>query len=209
MKCIQKKKINFQKGLIPVIVQDSKTSKVLMLGYMNQESYKKSIEEKKVIFYSRSKKRLWKKGEISHNYLLIKDILIDCDQDTLLIKANPTGPICHNGSDTCWKEINKMNFLFHLENIISNRINKKYKNSYIFQLFQKGINKISQKLGEEAVEMIIESKDNDKHFFLNESADLLFHYLILLHKKGISIQEIINILEERHLKNEKKELIDI
>ncbi|AER40480.1 MAG: bifunctional phosphoribosyl-AMP cyclohydrolase/phosphoribosyl-ATP diphosphatase HisIE [Flavobacteriales bacterium] len=195
----QETEINFQKGLIPVIVQDSKTNKVLMLGYMNQEAYKKTIEEKKVTFYSRSKKRLWTKGEVSKNYLLIKDVLIDCDKDSLLIKAEPKGPICHKGTDTCWKESNRMNFLFYLENLISNRINKKYKNSYVFQLFKKGINRISQKLGEEAVEMIIESKDNNSVSFLNESADLLFHYLILLHSKGFTIQDVINFLEKRHI----------
>ncbi|WP_185863422.1 bifunctional phosphoribosyl-AMP cyclohydrolase/phosphoribosyl-ATP diphosphatase HisIE [Blattabacterium cuenoti] len=193
--------INFKKKLIPAIVQDSKTDKVLMLGYMNQEAYQKSIDEKKVTFYSRSKKRLWTKGEISKNYLFIKKILIDCDEDTLLIKATPTGPICHKGTDTCWKEINKNNnFLFYLENIISDRIKKKQENSYIYQLSKKGINRISQKLGEEAVELIIESKDNDQNLFLNESADLLFHYLILLKKKGLEMQDVINILKSRHSK---------
>ncbi|WP_185874012.1 bifunctional phosphoribosyl-AMP cyclohydrolase/phosphoribosyl-ATP diphosphatase HisIE [Blattabacterium cuenoti] len=193
------KKINFHKGLIPVIIQDYKTHKVLMLGYMNQDAYKKSINEKKVTFYSRSKKRLWTKGEFSKNYLLIEEILIDCDKDSLLIKAKPTGPICHYGTDTCWKEINKINFLFFLENIISNRIYQKDDKSYIFKLFQQGINKISQKLGEETIETIIESKDDNKTLFLNESADLLFHYLILLYIKGFSIQDVINILEKRNL----------
>ncbi|WP_185852318.1 bifunctional phosphoribosyl-AMP cyclohydrolase/phosphoribosyl-ATP diphosphatase HisIE [Blattabacterium cuenoti] len=193
--------INFKKGLIPAIVQDSKTDKVLMLGYMNQEAYKKSIDEKKVTFYSRSKQRLWTKGEISKNYLFIQDILVDCDEDTLLIKARPAGPICHKGSDTCWKEMNNKNFLFHLENIISDRMKKKQENSYIYQLLKKGINRISQKLGEEAVELIIESKDNNKSLFLNESADLLFHYLILLKKKEVEIQDVIDILENRHSKS--------
>jgi phosphoribosyl-ATP pyrophosphohydrolase len=192
--------INFEKGLIPAIVQDSETYKVLMLGYMNQEAYKKSIDEKKVTFYSRSKKRLWTKGEISKNYLFIQKILIDCDEDALLIKAKPAGPICHKGLDTCWKEVNHKNFLFHLEEIISNRINNKQENSYVYQLLKKGINRISQKLGEEAVELIIESKDDNKNLFLNESADLLFHYLILLKKKGFQIQNVINILENRHSK---------
>ncbi|WP_185869784.1 bifunctional phosphoribosyl-AMP cyclohydrolase/phosphoribosyl-ATP diphosphatase HisIE [Blattabacterium cuenoti] len=203
MKYLKKTKIDFKKGLIPVIIQDIKTDKVLMLGYMNEEAYIKSINDKKVTFYSRSKKRLWTKGEVSKNFLLIKDILIDCDQDSLLIKAEPTGPICHKGTDTCWKESNKSkkNFLFFLENLISDRIRKKQKNSYIYKLSKKGINRISQKLGEEAVEVIIESKDNNQNFFLNESADLLFHYLILLHKKGISIQDVINILENRYLKS--------
>ncbi|WP_185858697.1 bifunctional phosphoribosyl-AMP cyclohydrolase/phosphoribosyl-ATP diphosphatase HisIE [Blattabacterium cuenoti] len=194
-------KINFKEGLIPVIVQDIKTDKVLMLGYMNQEAYKKSIDEKKVIFYSRSKRRLWTKGEVSKNYLFIREILVDCDGDALLIKAEPAGPVCHKGTDTCWKEINEKRFLFHLENIISNRIHQKSKNSYIYQLSKKGINKISQKLGEETVELIIESKDNDKNLFLNESADLLFHYLILLNKKGFEIQDVIDILKHRHLRN--------
>ncbi|WP_185859488.1 bifunctional phosphoribosyl-AMP cyclohydrolase/phosphoribosyl-ATP diphosphatase HisIE [Blattabacterium cuenoti] len=194
----QQKMIHFENGLIPVIIQDAKTDKILMMGYMNQEAYQKSVYEKKVTFYSRSKKRLWTKGEVSGNYLFIKNLLIDCDGDTLLIKAKPTGPICHKGTDTCWKEINKKNFLFYLEDLIFNRINQQKKNSYIYQLSKKGINKISQKLGEEAVELIIESKDNNRNLFLNESADLLFHYLILLHEKGFSIQDVINILENRH-----------
>ncbi|WP_185852941.1 bifunctional phosphoribosyl-AMP cyclohydrolase/phosphoribosyl-ATP diphosphatase HisIE [Blattabacterium cuenoti] len=198
MKHVPIKKINFKDDLIPVIIQDHKTNKVLMLGYMNQEAYKKSIEEKKVTFYSRSKKRLWTKGEVSKNYLLIKKILIDCDRDTLLIKVEPTGPICHKGTDTCWKEMNKMNFLFHLENIISNRVNQKDENSYVVKLFKKGVNKISQKLGEEAVEMIIESKDDNRSLFLNESADLLFHYILLLYSKGVTIHNVINLLERRH-----------
>ncbi|WP_185851741.1 bifunctional phosphoribosyl-AMP cyclohydrolase/phosphoribosyl-ATP diphosphatase HisIE [Blattabacterium cuenoti] len=203
MKFIQEEEINFKDGLIPVIVQDSKTDKVLMLGYMNKEAYRKSIEEKKVTFYSRSKKRLWTKGEISQNYLLIQDILIDCDKDTLLIKANPTGPICHKGTDTCWKELNRINFLFFLENLISNRIrNKDKKNSYVFQLFKKGINRISQKFGEEAVEVLIESVkgEDNKNLFLNESADLLFHYLLLLQSKECTIQDVVDVLEKRHNK---------
>ncbi|ACX83829.1 imidazole glycerol-phosphate dehydratase/histidinol phosphatase [Blattabacterium sp. (Periplaneta americana) str. BPLAN] len=198
MKDLPIKQINFKDDLIPVIIQDNKTNKVLMLGYMNQEAYKKSIEEKKVTFYSRSKKRLWTKGEVSKNYLLIKKILIDCDRDTLLIKAEPTGPVCHKGTDTCWKEMNQMNFLFHLENIISNRVNQKDENSYVVKLFKKGVNKISQKLGEEAVEMIIESKDDNRSLFLNESADLLFHYILLLYSKGVTIHNVINLLEKRH-----------
>ncbi|WP_185853508.1 bifunctional phosphoribosyl-AMP cyclohydrolase/phosphoribosyl-ATP diphosphatase HisIE [Blattabacterium cuenoti] len=201
----QQKMINFKKGLIPVIIQDAKTDKILMLGYMNQEAYQKSVHEKKVTFYSRSKKRLWTKGEVSRNYLFIKDLLIDCDGDTLLIKAVPTGPICHKGTDTCWKEVNKKNFLFYLEDLISSRINQQKKNSYIYQLSKKGINKISQKLGEEAVELVIESKDNNRNLFLNESADLLFHYLILLHEKGFSIQDVINILENRHIDNQNSD----
>ncbi|WP_185864627.1 bifunctional phosphoribosyl-AMP cyclohydrolase/phosphoribosyl-ATP diphosphatase HisIE [Blattabacterium cuenoti] len=198
-----RKEINFKKGLIPVIVQDSETNKVLMLGYMNIDAYEKSIHEKKVIFYSRSKKRLWKKGEVSKNFLIIEKILVDCDGDTLLIKAKPTGPICHKGTDTCWKEKNKKNFLFFLEDIISNRIIRKREeedNSYVYKLSKKGINRVVQKFGEESVELIIESKDNDENLFLNESADVLFHYLILLHKKGINLKKVIKILEKRHLK---------
>lgn len=193
-----KEKINFEKGLIPVIIQDSVTNKVLMLGYMNHDAYEKSIDEKKVTFYSRSKKRLWTKGEISRNFLLIEKILVDCDGDSLLIKAKPTGPVCHKGTDTCWKEKNRKNFLFYLENIISNKIKNKEDNSYVYKLSKRGINRISQKFGEESVELIIESKDSNENLFLNESADLLFHYLILLQRKGISLQEVIKILEERH-----------
>ncbi|WP_185851150.1 bifunctional phosphoribosyl-AMP cyclohydrolase/phosphoribosyl-ATP diphosphatase HisIE [Blattabacterium cuenoti] len=198
MNFFQKEKIKFQKnGLIPVIIQDYQSDKVLMLGYMNEDAYEKSIEEKKITFYSRSKKRLWTKGEISKNFLLIKKVLVDCDEDALLIKVKPIGPTCHKGTDTCWKEENKKNFLFCLENIISNKIKKKDKNSYTFKIFKKGINKLSQKLGEEAVEMIIESKDSNDSLFLNESADLIFHYLILLQKKGFFLQDVIDLLENR------------
>ncbi|WP_185877004.1 bifunctional phosphoribosyl-AMP cyclohydrolase/phosphoribosyl-ATP diphosphatase HisIE [Blattabacterium cuenoti] len=197
---LEKSGINFlRKKLIPAIIQDEKTGKVLMLGYMNKEAYQKSISEKKVTFYSRSKKRLWTKGEISNNYLFIKKVLIDCDKDTLLIKVDPVGSVCHTGSDTCWKEINRKNFLFFLEEIIFDRKIQKKENSYIYQLSKKGINKISQKLGEEAVELIIESKDNNKNLFLNESADLLFHYLILLQEKGFFIRDVIKILKNRHI----------
>ncbi|WP_185850555.1 bifunctional phosphoribosyl-AMP cyclohydrolase/phosphoribosyl-ATP diphosphatase HisIE [Blattabacterium cuenoti] len=195
-----KEKINFEKGLIPVIVQDSVTNKVLMLGYMNHDAYEKSIYEKKVTFYSRSKKRLWTKGEISKNFLLIEKILIDCDGDSLLIKAKPTGPVCHKGTDTCWKENNSKNFLFYLENIISNKIKNKEDNSYVYKLSKRGINRVSQKFGEESVELIIESKDSNENLFLNESADVLFHYLVLLQKKRITLQRVIKVLQERHNK---------
>lgn len=198
---MKKENICFEKGLIPAIIQDDKTNKVLMMGFMNEEAYIKSICEKKVTFYSRSKKRLWTKGEKSKNYLFIKDILIDCDQDSLLIKVNPKGPTCHTNADTCWKEINNNNFLFVLEDLISERLfNEKNKNSYIYKLKKKGLDKISQKLGEEAVELVIESKNNNKILFLNESADLLFHYIILLHYKKFKLQDVISILENRHLK---------
>ncbi|WP_185865175.1 bifunctional phosphoribosyl-AMP cyclohydrolase/phosphoribosyl-ATP diphosphatase HisIE [Blattabacterium cuenoti] len=194
-----KNNISFKNGLIPVIIQDFKTNKVLMLGFMNEEAYKKSIFDKKVTFYSRSKKRLWTKGEISKNYLFIEKILIDCDKDTLLIKVSPNGPVCHKGTDTCWKEINKKNFLFILEDLILNRTRQRKKKSYIFQLWEQGINRIAQKLGEESIELIIESKDNNNNLFLNESADLLFHYLILLQYKKINIQDVIDLLEKRNL----------
>ncbi|WP_185882560.1 bifunctional phosphoribosyl-AMP cyclohydrolase/phosphoribosyl-ATP diphosphatase HisIE [Blattabacterium cuenoti] len=186
--------------LIPVIVQDNKTNKVLMLGYMNLDAFEQSVKLNKVTFYSRSKQKLWTKGEISKNYLLIEDILIDCDQDTLLIKAIPTGPICHTGMDTCWKEINQPNFLFQLENIIvyRNKNKKEIKNSYVVKLIEQGINRIAQKLGEEAIEMIIESKNNNIRNFLNEAADVLFHYILLLYVKECSIHQVIDILQDRN-----------
>ncbi|WP_185855673.1 bifunctional phosphoribosyl-AMP cyclohydrolase/phosphoribosyl-ATP diphosphatase HisIE [Blattabacterium cuenoti] len=195
---MKNKNINFKNELIPTIIQDEITNKVLMLGYMNEESYNKSINEKKVTFYSRSKKRLWTKGEISNNYLIIKEVLIDCDGDTLLIKVKPLGPTCHSGEDTCWNEINNEEFLFFLEKLIYNNIKGKNENSYINKLFRMGVNRIAQKLGEEAIEVVLESKDNNKDLFLNESADLLFHYLILLRYKNISIKDVIKILENRH-----------
>ncbi|WP_185878049.1 bifunctional phosphoribosyl-AMP cyclohydrolase/phosphoribosyl-ATP diphosphatase HisIE [Blattabacterium cuenoti] len=196
-------KINFKNDIVPTIIQDYKSNLVLMLGFMNKESYKKSILDKKVTFYSRSKNRLWTKGETSNNFLFIKDILIDCDGDTLLIKVKPNGPVCHKKTDTCWKEINKRNFLFLLEEIILNRIFcKNEKNdSYVKKLYKKGMNRIIQKFGEESIELIIESKDNNDNNFLNEAADLLFHYLILLRKKNFTIKNVIDILEKRHLIN--------
>ncbi len=194
--------ISFKNGIIPAIIQDITTNRVLMMGYMNKESYKKSIYENKVTFYSRSKKKLWTKGETSGNYLFIKKIFIDCDKDTLLIKVDPIGPVCHTGYDTCWKETNKENFLFILEKIIYNRINDKAHNSYIYKLFIKGINRISQKLGEESIELIIESKDSNNKYLLNEAADLLFHYLILLNYKKLYIKDVLNILEKRHIKKQ-------
>lgn len=196
--------VNFEKysdGLVPAIVQDHLTQKVLMLGFMNQDALDKTMQEKKVTFYSRSKKRLWTKGEESSYFLLLKDIAVDCDQDTLLIKAEPLGPVCHTGADTCWNEKNhKEDFLTYLEEIIASRKNGNDEKSYVRQLFSKGINKIAQKLGEEAVEMVIEAKDNDEKLFLNESADLLFHYLILLNAKGYNLQDVIDVLKERHSK---------
>jgi phosphoribosyl-ATP pyrophosphohydrolase/phosphoribosyl-AMP cyclohydrolase len=197
-------KIDFNKnnsGLVPAIIQDINTKNVLMLGYMNEEAFIKTNETKKVTFYSRCKQRLWIKGEESGNFLNLVDINLDCDNDTLLIKVSPVGPACHKGSDTCWDENNteSFGFLSHLENIIKDRKeNSTSKDSYVASLFEKGINKIAQKVGEEAVEVVIESKDNDDGLFLNESADLLFHYLILLQAKGFQLKDVVNELKKRH-----------
>ncbi len=196
-------KANFSKhkdGLIPAIIQDASTGKVLMLGFMNAESLAKTERENRVTFFSRSKNRLWTKGEESGNFLEVKEILLDCDQDTFLIKVNPVGPVCHKGTDTCWGETNKENFIFELERIIQSRKNADPESSYTAKLFSQGINKVAQKVGEEAVEMVIESKDHNKELFLNESADLLFHYLVLLAAKGFELKDVIEILEKRHLK---------
>lgn len=196
--------INFFKytdGLVPAIVQDSHTKTVLMLGFMNQEALDKTKETGKVTFFSRSKNRLWTKGEESGNFLLLKEIKNDCDNDTLLIKAEPVGPVCHTGADTCWSEENSTdNFLLHLESIIEGRKTQDADKSYVSSLFKKGTNKIAQKVGEEAVELVIEAKDNNDTLFLNEAADLLFHYLILLNQKGFRLENVIDILKERHQK---------
>lgn len=169
-----------------------------MLGFMNKEALKKTDESGKVTFYSRSKQRLWTKGEESGNFLLVKQILVDCDEDTLLIKAEPVGPVCHKGTDTCFKEQNKgTDFVKRLESVISDRENNPSDNSYVSSLFKKGINKISQKVGEEAVELVIEAKDSNDELFLNEAADLFFHYLILLKAKGFSFEEVKKVLEKR------------
>jgi len=195
-------KIDFQKyadGLAPAIIQDFKTQKVLMLGFMNDEALMKTMQGGKVTFYSRSKKRLWTKGEESGNFLLVREVLPDCDKDTLLIKAEPTGPVCHTGADTCWSEKNHSeDFLFYLEDIITLRRTGTDEKSYVRQLFKKGINKIAQKVGEEAVETVIEAKDNNKELFLNEAADLLFHYLVLLQAKDSKLEDVITILKQRH-----------
>ena len=197
-------KIDFAKytdGLVPAIIQDTVTNKVLMLGFMNEEALAKTQETGKVTFYSRTKKRLWTKGEESGNFLFLKDCLFDCDNDTILIKAEPVGPVCHTGADTCFNEINKpANFLSHLEGVIEQRKNVPSDQSYVSSLFNKGINKIAQKVGEEAVEVVIEAKDDNEELFLNESADLLFHYLILLNVKGHKLQNVIEILQKRHSK---------
>ncbi len=186
-------------GLIPVIIQDNITNVVLMLGYMNQEAFEKTQQEKRVTFFSRSKNRLWTKGEESGNFLNVNNLLIDCDNDTLLIKATPAGPTCHTGADTCFNEKNaSTNFLTELETIIRDRKNNPTDKSYTASLFAKGINKIAQKVGEEAVEVIIEAKDNNDDLFKGEAADLLFHYLILLQAKNFSLNDIINVLKSRH-----------
>ncbi len=197
--------INFEKysdGLVPAIVQDNNTGKVLMLGFMNEAAVNATNELQRVTFFSRSKNRLWTKGEESGNYLLLKEIKVDCDNDSLLIKALPVGPVCHTGDDTCWGEKNiPADFLTELETIIAKRKADPLGDSYTSSLFNKGINKIAQKVGEEAVEVVIEAKDNDATAFKNEAADLLFHYLILLQAKGLVLNDIVAVLKER---NEKK-----
>ncbi|HOA38515.1 MAG TPA: bifunctional phosphoribosyl-AMP cyclohydrolase/phosphoribosyl-ATP diphosphatase HisIE [Flavihumibacter sp.] len=197
-------KVDFAKypdSLVPAIVQDDQTQKVLMLGFMNAEALQQTEQTGKVTFYSRSKQRLWMKGEESGHVLELRSLAVDCDNDTLLIKAHPLGPVCHTGADTCWSERNHAdNFLFYLEDIIRLRKQASPESSYVAKLFSKGMNKIAQKVGEEAVETVIEAKDNNDELFLNESADLLFHYLILLNAKGFSLKEVIGILQERHSK---------
>ena len=193
-------RVNFDKnGLVPAIVQDEKTKAVLMLGYMNTEAIDLTKKNKKVTFYSRSKKRIWMKGEESGNFLEFISMKSDCDNDTLLVRAIPTGNVCHKGDDTCWGEKNfeQISFVTELEEIILDRFNNRNEKSYISSLFSKGINKISQKFGEEAVELLIESKDDKEELFLNESADVLFHFLILLKAKGFSFTDVIDKLEDR------------
>ena len=197
-------KINFNKnkdGLVPVIIQDAITKNVLMLGYMNEEAYNKTIETKLVTFYSRTKQRLWTKGEESGNVLDLVDLKLDCDNDTLLVFVNPKGPTCHKGTDTCWNETNKQSFGFltQLEAVVENRKNNSEdEKSYVASLFREGINKIAQKVGEEAVETVIEAKDSNDDLFLSESADLLFHYLILLQAKGYQLEDVVDVLKKRH-----------
>ncbi len=195
--------IDFSKsadGLIPAIIQDSQTKTVLMLGYMNTEAYQKTIDTQKVTFYSRSKQRLWTKGEESGNFLNLIDIKNDCDNDTLLLLVTPEGPTCHKGTDTCWAEENKENygFISSLENTIkTRRENADSEKSYVASLFKLGMNKIAQKVGEEAIEVVIEAKDDNDDLFLSESADLLFHYLILLQAKGFQLNDVVQVLKSR------------
>ncbi len=193
-----------QGGLIPAIIQDAVTRRVLMLGYMNEESLKLTRDRGLVTFWSRSREKLWTKGETSGNYLQVREIIEDCDSDTLLIKAVPTGPVCHTGSDTCFNEANdpeqvsSSEFLFYLEEVIHDRRDFPQEGSYTNHLFSRGLNKIAQKVGEEAVELIIESKDDNKNLFLGEAADLMYHFLVLLAQKDVQLSEIIEVLKGRH-----------
>ena len=191
--------IKFDKntGLVPVIIQDYLNLKVLMLGYMNQEAFDKTLQEKRVTFFSRSKNRLWTKGETSGNYLELMDWQLDCDSDTILIKAKPLGPTCHNGTTTCFAEETDKGFLYELQQTISEKIDNNDENSYTNELYKKGINKVAHKVGEEAVELVIEAKDDNDELFLNEATDLLYHYLILLKAKGFKIEDVEKILESR------------
>ncbi len=197
-------RINFSKHdneLVPVIVQDANTNIVLMLGYMNPDALRETIQTELITFYSRSRQRLWVKGETSKNFLHLVDIKIDCDFDTLLIKAKPDGPVCHTGAETCFNEENiSEDFLLTLEKIIAGRKKHPLSGSYTSTLFKKGINAIAQKVGEEAVELVIEAKDNNRKLFLNEAADLLFHYMVLLREKNVALDDVLEILKQRHKK---------
>ena len=194
-------KIDFTKsndGLVPVVIQNYLNNQVLMLGYMNEEAFAKTEELGKVTFYSRSKNRLWTKGEESGNFLEVKSIAIDCDNDTILIKAKPFGPTCHTGSTTCFQEVSNRGFVYELEQTINDRIDlAEDKDSYTYKLYNKGINKIAQKVGEEAVEIVIEAKENNDDLFLGEAADLMYHYLILLKAKGFKLEDVENVLKSR------------
>lgn len=190
----------YSDGLVPAIIQDANTNIVLMLGFMNEAAVSKTNELGKVTFFSRTKNRLWTKGEESGNFLILKSMQVDCDNDTLLIKATPVGPVCHTGADTCWNEINQQHsdFLYYLESIIDIRKSHSPETSYVAKMFGKGLNKIAQKVGEEAVELVIEAKDNDQELFLGEAADLMFHYIMLLNAKGFTLNDVVNILKSRH-----------
>ncbi|MEY5047743.1 MAG: hypothetical protein RLZZ175_1102 [Bacteroidota bacterium] len=195
--------IDFEKqgGLIPAVVQDVQTSKVLMVGFMNKVALEKTVAEGKVTFFSRTKNRLWTKGETSNNFLMVKNIIVDCDKDTVLIKAEPVGPVCHTGADTCFNEPNKVDntlFINQLKEVVKQRKAASPESSYTSSLFHKGINKVAQKVGEEAVELVIEAKDDNKELFLGEAADLLFHYLVLLEAKNYTLDEVLEVLKARH-----------
>lgn len=199
---IQINQIDFAKldGLVPCVIQDASTHIVLMLGFMNEEALLKTIAEKRVTFFSRSKQRLWTKGETSGNFFELVDIIPDCDQDTLLLKVNPVGPACHTGADTCFNEDNSRWDVAALEKIIGDRRANPRKGSYTTTLLEAGINKVAQKVGEEAVELVIEAKDDNRELFLNEAADLMYHYLVLLQAKGFGLKDVEEILKERHKK---------
>jgi phosphoribosyl-AMP cyclohydrolase / phosphoribosyl-ATP pyrophosphohydrolase len=191
--------LKYTEGLMPAIIQDFQTGKVLMLGFMNEVAFRQTEETGKVTFFSRSKQRLWTKGEESGNFLFVKQVLLDCDQDTLLIKVQPAGPTCHTGADTCWSEKNHSDdFLLYLQDIIDLRRKSTDGKSYVRSLFEKGLNKIAQKVGEEATEVIIEAKDDNQDLFLNEAADLLFHFIVLLRAKNVTLQDVTKLLQQRH-----------
>lgn len=185
-------------GLVPCVIQDAQTNVVLMVGFMNQEALQKTIEEKKVTFYSRTKQRLWTKGETSGNFLHVVDIKVDCDKDSILIKARPAGPVCHTGADTCFEESNQAWTLNALQELIITRKRNPQPGSYTNSLFEKGINKIAQKVGEEAVELVIEAKDDNRELFLGEAADLMYHYLVLLAAKEYRLEDVLDVLQQRH-----------
>ena len=195
--------IDFEKqgGLIPAVVQDVQTSKVLMVGFMNKEALEQTVAEGKVTFFSRTKNRLWTKGETSNNFLMVKNIIVDCDKDTVLFKAEPVGPVCHTGADTCFNEPNTVDntlFINQLKEVVKQRKAASPESSYTSSLFHKGINKVAQKVGEEAIELVIEAKDDNKELFLGEAADLLFHYLVLLEAKNYTLDEVLEVLKSRH-----------
>jgi len=194
--------IDFSKGdgLVPVVIQDNNTLQVLMVGYMNEEAFNKTTKENIVTFFSRSKNRLWTKGETSGNYLYVDEILIDCDNDSILIKVDPAGPVCHTGSTSCFGDDTAKRFIYELEQIVNQRIESDAEESYTNKLYKKGINKVAQKVGEEAVELVIEAKDDNIDLFKNEAADLLYHLLILLKAKGVTLESIEEVLKERHKK---------
>jgi phosphoribosyl-ATP pyrophosphohydrolase/phosphoribosyl-AMP cyclohydrolase len=192
-------KIDFSKGLVPAVIQDSNTLQVLMVGFMNEESFQKTQNEGKVTFFSRSKNRLWTKGETSGNFLYVKDIMTDCDNDTILIKVDPAGPACHTGSTSCFGEETAKGFLYELQDVINGRIENNTGDSYTNKLFRKGVNKVAQKVGEEAVELVIESKDDNLDLFKNEAADLLYHLLILLKTKDVRLEDVEDVLKQRHV----------
>lgn len=201
--------IDFSKenGLVPVVIQDNNTLQVLMVGYMNEEAFDKTGKERKVTFFSRSKNRLWTKGETSGNFLYVEEILSDCDNDSILIKVRPAGPVCHTGSTACFGEETAKGFIYSLEQVINQRIENDSKDSYTNKLYKRGINKVAQKVGEEAVELIIEAKDNNIELFKNEAADLLYHLLLLLKTKNINLKSIEEVLQKRHIQIHQNKMI--